>query len=285
MNNKVITKDWRIPKFVSSEFREKRTKYCVCIPVINEGEKIKKQLEKLSSFSHLIDIIILDGGSTDESVKPEFLIKNDVRTLLTKQDTGKLSSQLRMGFAYAIQQGYEGIITVDGNNKDSMESIPDFIELLDQGYDFIQGSRYVPGGREINTPFSRKFAIKLIHAPFISIISGFRYTDTTNGFRGHSSKFLLDERVQPFREIFNTYELLAYLSVRAPKLGYRVIETPVMRSYPKGKIPTKISPLRGNILLLKILFQLATGRFDPRNSAHNLVNKQDSDKMGHSNSM
>lgn len=258
----MINPNWQVPQFDLKEFKPREHDYCVCIPVINEGIKIQKQLEKMKSLSNVIDIIILDGGSNDGSLNEEVLIKNHVRSILTKRDKGKLSTQLRMGFAYAISQEYKGVITVDGNNKDSVDSIPDFIQKLSQGYDFVQGSRYVAGGNEINTPLSRKLAIKLIHAPFISFMAGFRYTDTTNGFRAHSISLLLDPNIQPFRDVFETYEMLGYLSVKAPKLGYSVIEIPVTRSYPKGKVPTKISPLRGNWLLIKILMNLFLKKYD-----------------------
>jgi dolichol-phosphate mannosyltransferase len=216
------------------------------------------------SNASIVDVIILDGGSTDNSLSHDILEENNVRALLVKRDKGKLSAQLRIGFAYAISNGYEGIITIDGNNKDSVESIPNFVEELNKGYDFIQGSRYVKGGKEINTPLSRKLAIKLIHAPYLSLLSGFRYTDTTNGFRGHSTKLLLDKELSIFREVFDTYELLAYLSVKAPRLGYKVKEIPVTREYPLGKIPTKISPLKGNFLLIKILFNLLLNKYDKK---------------------
>lgn len=257
-------REWEIPKYDLTEFKPKSHIYCVCVPVINEGDKIRKQLKRMQPFSSIVDIIILDGGSTDGSLAHEFLEAAGARAILVKRDKGKLSVQLRMGFAYALSQGYEGIITVDGNNKDSIESIPLFMEQLEKGMDFIQGSRYVEGGQERNTPLTRKLAIRFIHAPFLSLISGFKYTDTTNGFRGHSSRFLLDHRVQPFREVFDSYELLAYLTYKAPRLSFNVIEIPVTREYPPGKIPTKISPLRGNLLLLKILLGVLLGQYDPK---------------------
>lgn len=255
---------WEVPNYIATELNDRiKNQYCICVPVINEGEKIQKQLNKMSAYSKDIDIIILDGGSTDGSLDLDFLRDVGVKALLVKKDTGKLSAQLRMGFAYALQQGYEGVLTIDGNNKDSIESIPSFIQKLNEGYDFVQGSRYVPGGNEINTPLSRKLAIKLIHAPVISLIAGYHYTDTTNGFRAHSARFLLNQEVQPFRKVFNTYELLAYLSVRSARIGCKVIEIPVTRAYPKGKVPTKISPLRGNILLMKILLDLVLKKYNP----------------------
>jgi len=56
---------------------------------------------------------------------------------------------------------------------------------------------------------------------------GFRYNNTTNGFRGYRRQFLLNPAFQPFRDIFSGYELLAYLSIRAPRTGQRVKEIPV----------------------------------------------------------
>lgn len=260
MNNK----NWEIPEFEKFEIFPKKNKYCLCIPIINEGEKFKNQLIEVAKFSNIVDIIICDGRSTDGSTNLEFLKKNNVRSLLIKTGKGKLSAQLRMGYAYALNEGYEGIITVDGNGKDDINTLPSFINELENGYDFIQGSRFISGGHAINTPLSRLLAIKLIHAPFISLLAGFHYTDTTNGYRAYSKKLLIDERVAPFRNIFDSYELLAYLSVRATRLGFKTEEIPVTRKYPKNEnIPTKISPIKGNLKLIKILINLLFGKYNP----------------------
>jgi dolichol-phosphate mannosyltransferase len=54
------------------------------------------------------------------------------------------------------------------------------------------------------------------------------------------------------------------LAVRAARLGFRVVETPVTRSYPTtGKTPTKISPVKGNLLILRTLAAAALGKFNP----------------------
>lgn len=262
-----MNSNWKVPNYKIDKLKEKSTKYCLCIPVINEGERIENQLKRIkdNKIDQITDVIICDGGSTDGSVEVDKLKKYNVCTLLTKIDSGKLSAQLRMGYSYALENGYEGIITVDGNGKDNVEAVKLFVDELDNGYDLIQGSRFIKGGQAINTPFIRHIAVKLIHIPIISMVAGFKYTDTTNGYRGYSKKFLLDDRVQPFRDIFDTYELLAYLSVRAPELGYKVKEVPVTRSYPKtGKVPTKISFIKGNSKLMSILWGVVSHQYDPK---------------------
>jgi dolichol-phosphate mannosyltransferase len=256
--------DWQIPAFTLKELRPKQTKYCVCIPVINEGERIQRQLRDMQPLAHLADILILDGGSKDGSLEEKFLSVQGVRALLTKTGPGKLSAQLRIGYAYALDQGYEGMITIDGNGKDGVEAIPLFIETLDQGYDYIQGSRFVAGGQAIRTPLQRLLAIRFIHAPLLSLGARYWLTDTTNGFRGYSRRYLLDPRVQPFRDIFTRYELLAYLTVRASQLGLKVREIPVRREYPaSGEVPTKISHVRGNLLLIQTIGHTLLGRYNP----------------------
>lgn len=253
-----------VPKFEVNEFLPKKTKYCLCIPIINENGRIQAELKRAMQHSihELIDIIICDGNSTDGCTEHELLKSFGVNTLLIKKDIGKQGAQLRMGFWWALQRGYNGIITIDGNNKDSIESVSLFIDKLDEGYDFIQGSRYIQGGEAINTPLSRHLAVKFIHAPIISLAARFKFTDTTSAFRGHSKCYLEHPKVQPFRDVFMTYELLAYLSVRATQLKLKVCEVPVTRAYPKGeKTPTKISPLKGNWNLIKILFKTLLGRY------------------------
>ena len=255
---------WAVPAGDVHVLGERRSRYCVLIPVINEGERILGQLRALQSQGFDLDVVVADGGSTDGSNDPELHRQLGVRALLVKRDAGKLSAQLRMGFAFALSEGYDGVITVDGNGKDDVSALPRFVAELDAGAGFVQGSRFVPGGRAVNTPRERYLAIKLLHAPVTSLAARRRYTDTTNGFRGHSRALLTDPRVSPMREVFDTYELLAYLPIRAARLGYRCTEVPVTRAYPPaGQIPTKIHGRRGQFELVRILARAARGLYDP----------------------
>ena len=256
-----------VPDFECKEYAEKKTKYCVCIPIINEKENIKLELlrARMNKVHTLADIIICDGGSTDGGTDDDMLQSLGVNTLLIKKGPGKQGAQLRMGFYWALSRGYEGIITIDGNNKDSIEDVKEFIKKLDEGYDFIQGSRFIPGGQAINTPLVRHMAVKFIHAPVISLTAHEKFTDTTNNFRAYSKRYLTHPMVQPFRNIFRGYELLAYLSTRASQLRLKTCEVPVTRAYPNsGKIPTKISPIKGNSQLMRILVENAAGRYNPK---------------------
>ena len=253
-----------VPAYRTHEIRPRATRYAVLIPVINEGERLLGQLRRMEFLQGVADIIIGDGGSKDSSGDPAVLGGLGVRTVLVKTGPGKLSAQMRMLLDYGVNQGYEGFVFIDGNGKDGVDAIPSFLEKLDAGYDYIQGSRYIPGGEEINTPWDRKIGVALLHAPLISIGARFRYTDTTNGFRGISRRVVLDPKVLPFRDVFDTYNLHYYLSVRIPRLGYKVTEVPVRRAYPaKGPTPSKIGGFGGKFAIIKLLVKAVAGQYNP----------------------
>ncbi|EGQ8204308.1 glycosyltransferase family 2 protein [Vibrio cholerae] len=259
------TYQWQVPKMQTKFWSEKNRKYCIVIPVINEGERIISLLKRMKELntSYIADIIIIDGGSTDGSLEIQTLKDLEVSGLLVKTDTGKLSAQLRCAYAFALKEGYEGIVTIDGNNKDDPITIAKFIQELDSGIDFVQASRFIPGGISENTPFIRFFAIKFIHAPILSIISGFRWTDTTQGFRAYSRRLLMDIRVSIFRDVFSGYELLAYLNYRAPKLGFSCKEIASSRKYPIDEVPTKINGVKGYFSLMITLVKVCSGKLNP----------------------
>lgn len=256
---------WQVPAFEIYFWRGRQRDYCVVIPVINEGKRIRSLLERMFALGtgKQADIIIVDGGSTDGSLDQGFLESRDVKALLVKTGPGKLSAQLRCAYAFALDQGYRGVVTIDGNNKDDPAAIGEFIHALGRGIDFVQASRFVPGGVAENTPKLREIAIRWVHAPVLSFGSGFSWTDTTQGFRAYSRQLLSDAQLSIFRNVFSAYELLAYLSYRAPKLGYRCMELPTRRTYPeRGKVPTKISAVRGNLALMRTLLRTCLGRYN-----------------------
>ncbi|WP_420587418.1 glycosyltransferase family 2 protein [Ruegeria sp.] len=260
----------QVPTYESQVFKPRGSSAVLIIPVINEGERLLGQLDAIAALDPPVDVVIADGGSADGSTDSARLEPRRVRACLTKTGPGKLSAQLRMAYAWALDQGYDAILTMDGNGKDGVDGILSILDKLEEGYGYVQGSRYAHGGRAINTPLSRWIAGRLIHAPLISFAARHWFTDTTNGFRGYSRAFLDDPSTRPFRDIFIKYNLLFYLSVRASQLGYKVTEVGVTRTYPdSGKVPTKITGLSGKLDLLAELFGAVIGLYHPKDDAKN----------------
>jgi glycosyltransferase involved in cell wall biosynthesis len=253
-----------LPAFTVNELRDRQSAYALAVFVLDEGDRIRSQLEKMRVLASRVDIVIVDGGSADGALDEAYLRRCNVRALIVKRGPGGLSAQMRIGLAWCLDQGYEGVVTIDGNDKDDTVAVPSFVAALENGADHVQGSRYMHGGRGIRTPLARHLGVVLLHAPVISLAARRRYTDTTNGFRGYSARFLRDPRVQPFRAVFQRYELPSYLAIRAARLGFTVVELPITRTYPaSGRVPTKVKGIRGNFAILRTLWNAATGRYDP----------------------
>lgn len=255
--------DVACPKYEVVFERVRLKRWAICVFVINEGEKIRKQLRAMEAYKTMLDVIVADGGSTDGSLDEVLLQEVGARALLVKRGVGKLSAQMRMAFNYCLAEGYEGVIVIDGNGKDGLEGIPLMVRALQEGFDHAQGSRFIPGGHHVNTPIARLLAVKILHAPLISLAAGFRYTDTTNGFRAYSARLLRDPRIGVFRPCFDRYQLHYHLAIHAASLGYRVCEIPVSRSYPaKGKTPTKIQGIGGLVAVFQQLWDTCRGVYD-----------------------
>ncbi len=255
---------WELPSFDVAVHFPRTHSYALVIPVINEGERIRNQLLRIRNAKLPVDVIVADGGSTDGSLHPSFTAGAGVRAVLTKTGPGKLSAQLRMAYAWCLREGYEGIVTIDGNGKDGVEAVADMVSKLREGFDYVQGSRYLPGGVAENTPLERSIANRVIHAPLLSLAGRHWFTDTTNGFRAYSARYLLDPQVQPFRDVFQRYELLFYLTVRAGQIGMKVGQVPVARRYPSdGKVPTKIEGITSKLKVLGETLSAATGGYTP----------------------
>jgi hypothetical protein len=256
--------DWEVPTHEAAIYGPRRHAHALVIPVINEGERIRGQLLKIQSAGLPVDVIVADGGSTDGSLDPDFVTAAGVRAVLTNTGPGKLSAQLRMAYAWCLRQGYAGIVTIDGNGKDGVEAVAAMVAKLEEGCDYVQGSRYLPSGAAENTPLERTIANRLIHAPLLSMAGRHWFTDTTNGFRGYSAAYLTHPDVRAFREEFSVYNLLFYLTVRAGQLGLKVAHVPVVRRYPEdGKVPTKIGGFASKLALLKEAMIAATGGYTP----------------------
>ena len=253
-----------VPEYTAERLAPGRAPIALCVFVLNENGRLHAQLAAMRPYLGGVDLAIADGGSTDGSVAADVLQPFGVTAVLVKRGPGALSAQMRMAFDWALRGGYQGVIVMDGNGKDGPEAIPRFVEALGQGFDHVQGSRFIPGGVSEHLPRSRWLGLKLLHVPLMRWAAGFRYTDTTNGFRAYSRALLEDRRVAPLRDLFMTYELHYYLAIRAARLGFRVTEIPVSRRYPPhGPVPTKISPVRGGIAVIRCLLRAVFGNLEP----------------------
>ena len=107
--------DLASPRYEVIWDRPRAKRWAICVFVINEGEKIRKQLAAMSAHASIVDVIVADGGSSDGSLDGALIESTGAKALLVKRGPGKLSAQMRMAFHYCLSEGYDGVVVIDGN--------------------------------------------------------------------------------------------------------------------------------------------------------------------------
>lgn len=172
-------------------------KTVIVLPTYNEKENIELLIPRLeSAFREIkkfeIQILVVDDKSPDNtahSVKK--LMKKYKNLHLLSGDKKGLGEAYLRGFDYAITKlGAEILMMMDADLQHPPELVPKFMKEIDNGYDFVIGSRYVKGGDAPDFSLLRK----LISAGgnfFARIVSGmYNVHDCTSGFRAFKvSKF------------------------------------------------------------------------------------------------
>ncbi|MFT5208271.1 MAG: dolichol-phosphate mannosyltransferase, partial [Candidatus Omnitrophota bacterium] len=219
----------------------------------NEEKKIISVFKRFEGVTAADKIMLMDDGSTDNT---RSVIEGMGYEVLTQAQRKGVGSAIRTLIYYAIKEGYDVLVILAGNDKDRPIEMTRLIQPIeDDGYDFVQGSRYLPGGDFGNMPFYRQLCTRFVHPILFSMISGKKITDSTNGFRAIRLSAFKDKRINVDQNWLDQYELEPYLFYKFIKLGYKVKEAPVTKIYPPKALGyTKMKPITGWWSILRPLF-------------------------------
>lgn len=237
----------------------KNQRIIVMAPCYNEELKIGEVVRRIQMMPDKVvdEILVIDDGSTDQSVAT---VKKLGATVLSLGSVIGVGAALRAGFEYAQKKNYDVVVVMAGNNKDEPNEIPALIEpIIDHGYDFVQGSRFLKKQNFGHMPLYRKVATR-IHPLLFSLVTGKKVTESTNGFRAFRTQLLKDERIKLSQTWLDQYELEPYLYFKVVTLGYKTGEVACTKTYPPKKIGyTKMKPLVGWWSILRPLILLRLG--------------------------
>lgn len=137
-------------------------KVVVVLPTFNEEENIEDvitlilaQQKKVNNWE--IFVLVADSHSTDQTQKiVTRLSKNKHIELLDVRERG-IGVGLVQGYRYAFaKMKADAVIQMDADLQHDTKEIPNFLQGLDEGYDFVQGSRFIKGGKN-ELEWYRKF--------------------------------------------------------------------------------------------------------------------------------
>ncbi len=185
---------------------------------LNEKGKIGRVIEGLPEF--VDECVAIDDGSIDGTGKEA---EKAGATVLYNERTMGPGHVLKKGIRYAIDRGCDLIVVIAGDMQDDPSEIRGLVEPLCEGYDLVQGSRYIENKSRI--PAFRRITTWMFTRLF-NIVAKTRLTDASNGFRAFKRKFI--ERVGlPEGDRYEFEPRLLMLAVREG----RVKEMPVIKRY------------------------------------------------------
>jgi glycosyltransferase involved in cell wall biosynthesis len=146
---------------------------CV-IPAHNEGANLAAVVAELRSHKSDLEILVVDDGSTDRTMAIVPML--GVRWLQLSDRLG-IGSAMRAGLRYALRQGYDAVIRVDGDGQHRADDIDALLTPVVASHaDIAIGTRYHAGGA------TRKPRVIGALARLLSARTGRRVTDPTSGF-------------------------------------------------------------------------------------------------------
>jgi glycosyltransferase involved in cell wall biosynthesis len=189
----------------------------IVIPVFNEEENIEKLLKKISPYPKE-DIVVVDDGSQDQTVS---IVERFGATLLTHTVNQGKGMAHRTAFSYALKNGYDGVITLDGDGQHAPEEIGNFLEAVDSA-DILVGTRSMSLS---NMPLLRYLTNKVTSLT-VSLIASQRILDSQSGYRYISRDVLSAVPLHTSR-----FQTESEILIKAGRMGFKIGIVPISTIY------------------------------------------------------
>jgi dolichol-phosphate mannosyltransferase len=207
-------------------------KIIIIIPTYNENENIGSLIAELQrlfpGMAHEMHILVVDDNSPDGTAGTVQELQKGYANLhlLTGTKAGLGAAYIR-GMSYALDVlGADVVFEMDADFSHKPEDILPLIAAIEDGADFVIGSRYVPGGRiPDNWGFLRKCISRFGNLVARYVAGLYKVRDCTAGFRAIRSWVLRKINLNDLR--VQGYAFQVALLHRAMTQGAKIKEVPV----------------------------------------------------------
>ena len=164
-------------------------KILVFTATYNEKENIKKLITLIFKHCSNADVLIVDDNSPDKTAEEIELLKNEFKNISLIKRDGKLGLDTAHKFAYkyALDKGYDFLITMDADLSHDPAELTNFISSLET-YPFVIGSRYAPGGKCLMK--GRRLLMSKYGNILIKLVLRINCNEFTTSYRGFDLKKL-----------------------------------------------------------------------------------------------
>jgi dolichol-phosphate mannosyltransferase len=214
----------------------------VVLPTYNERDNVVALLRAVRAAVPAADVLVVDDNSPDGTavLVEETAAEQDQIKLLRRAGKQGLGSAYRQGFALALDEGYDVVVSMDVDFSHDPAVLPELLRLIDGGADAVIGSRYVAGGATVDWPLHRRLLSRWGNR-YTSFALGLRVRDCTSGYRAYRAEAL--RSIDPATTTAEGYAFLTELVRRLVRQGARVVETPIVftdRRYGVSKMSGRI---------------------------------------------
>ena len=200
---------------------ERDVRTCVIVPALNEEATIYYVVKRALLTNLGLKVIVVDDGSTDRtSEKAKVAGAYVIRLPVSK---GQWRA-LKIGFKKALKDGFDVVISMDGDGQHDPLDIPSLVRPILEGQaDLVIGSRFYNGRvANLDMPPHRYLGVKFFSL-LVSFLTGLKITDATSGFRAYRAD-LLQHLIRELKE--DQYGVLE-ATLLAWRCGARICERPV----------------------------------------------------------
>jgi glycosyltransferase involved in cell wall biosynthesis len=195
-------------------------KLLIAMPALNEGRSIASVIEDVKRAMPAVDVLVIDDGSTDNTVENA---RNAGAQVVSLPFNIGVGGALRAGFVYASRNGYTHLVQVDADGQHNPEQIEILLEASKRS-DVVIGSRFALGREGFEVSRTREFAMRWL-AFWLTKICGVKLTDVTSGFRlANKAAIELFASEYPPEYLGDTVESL----VIAHRANLKIEEVPVV---------------------------------------------------------
>lgn len=165
-------------------------KVLMIVPAYNEELNIENTINKIKSISkkskNVIDYIIINDGSTDNTLEK---CKNNNYKVINLINNLGIGGAVQTGYKYAYINNFDVAIQFDGDGQHDENYIDNLVCEIENGYDFVIGSRFIGDLSEFKSTGIRRVGIKILSF-LIKICTGKKIYDPTSGFRAANKKII-----------------------------------------------------------------------------------------------
>jgi glycosyltransferase involved in cell wall biosynthesis len=204
------------------------------IPALNAERTVPRVVEE--TRKQIDPVVVIDDGSSDRTGD----VARAAGAIVLRHDMNRgKGGALKTGFAWARENGYDGVITLDADGQHLPSEIPKFLREREVG-----GEDLIIGGRAhlFGQMLPRRRNANRFSAWCIARCSGVKITDSQSGFRFYSARLIDGIKLRT-----DGFDMESEVIVRAGRGGFRIVTIPIELGFVDGLSTSHFKPLKDTL--------------------------------------